>query len=235
MAQPEKVAILPFEIHSEKDIDYIQAGIFEMLSSRLSLKDRVMVAHQKDISRTVFNNQLMSDPEFFRTVGKNLDSDYLLTGSITEFSDAFSLDTTILNMKNGHSRSFFAQADSIEKIIPELNTLVAKINKEIFHRNSLSSLEIASKKNLSAQESIRANPETLIPRDFFENNPQKKPFWKFWATEKEPHKEETFEVEAPSEPHVQLDPTINDIMEETDEEPRNHPFWMFWKKDETIQ
>ncbi len=184
LAQPEKIAILPFEIHSEKNMDYIKAGIFQMLSSRLFSKELVMVVPREDINRITLRNKDVSQGEFFKNIGQDTGSNYVLMGSITEFEDAFSLDTKILDIKKGLSRTFFTQAGTLDQIIPQLTTLSTEINKEIFNRYPSSAQETMGKtENQSKQESLRANPETLVPQEFFQKHPDKKPFWKFWGKE----------------------------------------------------
>ena len=42
-ADPVKVLILPFTINSDKDLSFLRKGVADMLSSRLALKDQIMV------------------------------------------------------------------------------------------------------------------------------------------------------------------------------------------------
>ena len=52
-ADPQKVALVPFKINAEKDLTYLQNGIFDMLSSRLTDPGKVKV-----MSRTEIDNAL---------------------------------------------------------------------------------------------------------------------------------------------------------------------------------
>ena len=40
-AKPLQVAIVPFKVNAEKDLSFLRDGIVDMLSSRLSLEDKV--------------------------------------------------------------------------------------------------------------------------------------------------------------------------------------------------
>ncbi len=163
----KKIAIIPFEINSQKDISYIKDGILQMLSSRLAWKNNTLVATAADKSGNIEN------------------ADYVIRGSITEFSEAFSVDATVYNVRQNGSQSFFAQADNPEKIIPSVEMLSAKINKEIFNRETASLWLIDAEKSQASLNSIRANPEKLMPLSSFDQGAQQKsrPFWKFWGKE----------------------------------------------------
>ena len=47
-AEPAKVLILPFTIHSDKDLSFLRKGVADMLASRLAIKDRVVVIDRTD-------------------------------------------------------------------------------------------------------------------------------------------------------------------------------------------
>ena len=42
-AEPKRIALLPFKINAEKDMSYLQNGIFDMLNSRLAKEGEVEV------------------------------------------------------------------------------------------------------------------------------------------------------------------------------------------------
>jgi TolB-like protein len=171
LATTKKITILPFEIHSQKEISYIGDGIYQMLTSRLSWKERVLVAE---------SNELPSAPNnSMAAVAAATNADYVLSGSITEFNGAFSVDTTVFNPGNNTSETFFGQAGSMEEIIPELDILAAKINHKLFDRKT-AALEILKDKAPGPETfDIRSNPEKLMP-SLMETDSEDSPFWKVW-------------------------------------------------------
>ena len=48
-ADPQRVALLPFKINAEKDLTFLQNGIFDMLSSRLSDPGKVQILSRAEI------------------------------------------------------------------------------------------------------------------------------------------------------------------------------------------
>ena len=63
-AQPTRVLILPFAIHSEKDLSFLKEGIWDMLSSRLSQEGKVSIV-DKTASQNLINNPDKSMTEAF--------------------------------------------------------------------------------------------------------------------------------------------------------------------------
>ena len=139
-AEIKTIVILPFEVNSQKDLSFIRSGIIQMLNSRLSWKDHVSVVDGRDIAdkksdfQHLLKNILNKNHDLPGVPDENYN--YVLTGSITEFAGAFSIDAKVINAGNKTSRSFFNQASSMEKIIPGIDILAAEINKKIFHRTT---------------------------------------------------------------------------------------------------
>ncbi len=186
-AETKTIIILPFEVNSQKDISFISSGIMDMLNSRLSWKDHVSVIDGKDIAGKKYNSQFLLKNILNKggdLKGLPIDNyDYVLTGSITEFAGAFSIDVKVFNVKNKTSRSFFNQASKMEKIIPGVDILAAQINKKIFNRTTeaLKIMVNHDKYFESKREKlIRRNPEKLLEEQFGKEEHNDRPFWKFW-------------------------------------------------------
>ncbi|MGD8990858.1 MAG: hypothetical protein PVI00_05325, partial [Desulfobacterales bacterium] len=45
---PKRIALLPFKINAEKDMSFLQNGIFDMLTSRLSKEGEVQVISRQE-------------------------------------------------------------------------------------------------------------------------------------------------------------------------------------------
>ena len=49
---PAKVAILPVKIHAPEKMEYLQAGLMDMLTSRISGKHNVQILDRKQVAKT---------------------------------------------------------------------------------------------------------------------------------------------------------------------------------------
>ena len=119
LANTKKIAILPFEIHSQTDIEYMGEGIYQMLASRLSWKDHVQIVETgKFIPGT--NHAVNNAMDKTATA---LGADYVLSGSITEFSGHSALTPLYLRPAQTQLRPFSDRPDPLKKSSPSLTSL----------------------------------------------------------------------------------------------------------------
>jgi len=175
----ETLAILPFEIHSEKDAPYIKSGILNMLYSRLYWKDHVTLIHKNDVKNKLAPINHLPENELVLKLGNNDWTDYVLTGSITEYANAFSIDVKIYDIKNASYLTFFDQTSGIEQVIKKVDIISAKINKKLFDRETITYEKLKQEEVISEEELKRMNPEKMMPYRKMKN-PEEKPWWKFW-------------------------------------------------------
>ncbi len=177
-----KIAILPFEIHSEKDITHIQHGIDHMLSSRLAWTDHTTIASKSTINAALKENNMLSEEKFLSAMAKTTNSDYVLTGSITEFADSFSIDANIYNIKEKTSKPFFGQASKMDRIIPVISILAAKINKQVFDRTTEKYEEFTEEQSYAKQRQVqqRMDPEKMWTPQNESDYKEEKVGWKVW-------------------------------------------------------
>ncbi|MFO7752710.1 MAG: hypothetical protein R6V41_06285 [Desulfobacteraceae bacterium] len=179
-ASRKTVAVLPFDINSDRDISHIQEGIRQMFYSRLTWKDTVTVASKKEVMPEVEENSGLSGKELSMKVGRSTGYDYVISGSVTEFEGAFSIDARILDVASGRFIPFYTQASKMEEIIPELDLIAARINKDVFNRETRSYAKIEKKKTESEERLRRMNPEKMIPYRQRQGREEDKPIWMFW-------------------------------------------------------
>ncbi|MFO7884644.1 MAG: hypothetical protein R6U68_07475 [Desulfobacteraceae bacterium] len=206
----ETIIIVPFHINSQNDITYIRDGVHNMLLSRLSWKNHVITV-ERDSASSVLKHL---DPS--RTTGSDKNTlipentDYVLTGSITEFAGAYSIDTRVYNCETSESVRFYNQMETTQDIIPGTSSLAAEINTTVFNRSS-SPPEYKKKVATPVENQVfTQNPEALMAGHF--EKKEKKPFWKFWKND--PLEEEDQETE-----------------EYPETEKEEKPFWKFWGND----
>ena len=54
-----KVAILPFTIHSQENLDYLREGINDILTSRITVEERVVVMERSIVERALYEEKPM--------------------------------------------------------------------------------------------------------------------------------------------------------------------------------
>jgi len=93
----KRVLILPLTIHSEKDLSFLNKGIMDMMASRIGA------------AATVLRKDALAPGKDPIQMGRDLDADYVVTGSLTIFGNSASTDAALTDVKNGDAALQFNQ------------------------------------------------------------------------------------------------------------------------------
>ena len=174
------LAIIPFEIISGDDITYIQSGVSRMLYSRLEWKNRVTLVKKNSVLKHIETINSENPNQIIKKIADLTNCDYVLTGSIIHFSNAFSIDAKIYDIKNRQYSTFFEQSRIIDDIIPKLNAVTARINKKVFDRKTTAWENLANQEKEKALQWQRQNPEKMMPAIPKGEQKEKSSIWKIW-------------------------------------------------------
>lgn len=129
-----RVAILPFAIHSEKDLSFLENDIFQLLASRLRWPGRVEVLDPKQTAALI-TAALPLDDAAIRKEGRKLGARFVLAGSLTQFGQSVSLDLRLIDTANNEPPTVFQHMDSgAARLIAPLNAFAGQINRTVFGR-----------------------------------------------------------------------------------------------------
>ncbi|MBF0203991.1 MAG: hypothetical protein HQK67_06665, partial [Desulfamplus sp.] len=136
-AEPLKIAILPFEINAEQNLDFLKNGIQDMLTSRLSYKNEVKVIDKEIVQRTAGSIKGFTGESFALLVGGQLKADFVINGSVTVIGNSTSIDSKLIDVSGKNPPiSFFRQSADPGGVIPAINQFATTINETIFNRTS---------------------------------------------------------------------------------------------------
>jgi len=166
-AQPTTVAIFPFRINAAQDLGYMQNGIFDMLSARLSWGDKVRIISQQR-TRALFDDltEPLNDGEA-RKLGARLEADYVLYGSLTVFGNSVSIDAKMLDVEGQEPPvTVFNQSEGMDEVIPKINVFAQEINEKVFGRAAPQPAPTGKPESpprrAFPEKSIYAHPETVL-------------------------------------------------------------------------
>jgi TolB-like protein len=159
-----RVAIVPFQIHSEKDLTFMRDGIADMLASRLSWEDKVTVLGRDDVMGAVSRSSGAINEMQAQMIGASLEVDYVLFGSLTVFGDSVSVDARLVDVSGQQATlSFFEQAQGMGQVIPRINQFASDINEKVFGRQVRRPVPAApAQPRAVGARDIHAHPEKLI-------------------------------------------------------------------------
>jgi TolB-like protein len=131
--EKKTVAVLPFTVHSAENIDYVRQGIWDMLASRISVSDKIDVA-SKDTVLEALKKQGGKEPALADVygLGKMLNMDYVVWGSITKIGNSFSVDGKLVDIAASKSSvGVFTQSQGMDDLIPKITDFAKRINAHI--------------------------------------------------------------------------------------------------------
>ncbi len=134
-ARSFKIAVIPFKINAQKDFDFLKDGIFDMLSSDLSLEGEVSIVAPKAVEALLDKDSAAINEKSAREIGKKLDADYVIFGSVTVLGNSVSIDAKMSDANVvGPPLVVLDQTKKIDEVIKNINIFAREINQKVFNR-----------------------------------------------------------------------------------------------------
>jgi TolB-like protein len=126
-AEPVKLALLPVVVHSQDRAEYLQAGVGDMLMSRLSQTAGLSVVRVTDLKAAT------TDLEAARGAARAMGARYVIFGSFTSFGDGASLDLQVArtDASDEGARQVFVQSGALGSIIPRIDDLAERVARYV--------------------------------------------------------------------------------------------------------
>jgi len=130
----QSLAILPFTVNATKDISYLQAGIRNMLASRLAADTGLSIIDQSRVDQQAKAAGDTKQQNLLIQLGNTLQTDYLLSGTLTAIGQSLSLDAKLYPVKDPGKpvESFYASAPTEDDIITAVDSLAWDIAEKSF-------------------------------------------------------------------------------------------------------
>jgi TolB-like protein len=133
------VTILPFTLNSaDKTDDYLKKGIPEMLSTRISVQNKIEVTDKDvvlaELKKSNIKEITLSDAY---KLGSKLKSDYVVWGSITKIGNSLSIDGKLIDIIASKSEiGISTQSQNSDEIMPKINDFSQRIVQHILGTSS---------------------------------------------------------------------------------------------------
>jgi TolB-like protein len=127
---PTSIAILPFATHAAHDLSYLQAGIRTMLTSRLTADSNLTVIDPVLVDQAMTDLGMtaggIEQEAKLAQLAKQIQADYLLTGSLTALGEGMSLDARIFSAKAPENpQTLYESAATKNDVIAAVDQLAA--------------------------------------------------------------------------------------------------------------
>jgi TolB-like protein len=154
---------MPFKMNAESDLGFLQQGILDMLTSRLSWEKKVLIVPRRDTLDALKDAPVPMNEEAARAIGTRLQATHVLFGSLTMFGNSASLDGTLVDVhQKGPTLTFFKQTNTIDEVIPQVDLFATEIQEKVFGRAVAVSRPVAPPQETP---SIYAHPDNLLGQE----------------------------------------------------------------------
>jgi TolB-like protein len=133
-----KVAILPFLIHSQENLDYLREGIYDILSSRITGEGRIVIIDRPVVERALFEERPMRlDEAVAMKIGMRVEADYIVLGSLTKIGDYISLDARLISItEEKPPLGVYTQHKGIDDVMVKIGDFAQDIGYKILGRRA---------------------------------------------------------------------------------------------------
>jgi TolB-like protein len=134
-----KVAILPFLIHSQENLDYFREGIYDILTSRITVEGRIVVIERSIVERALYEERpLRLDEAVAKKVGMRVGADYIVLGSLTKIGDYISLDARLISItEEKPPLGVYTQHKGIDDVMAKIGDFAQDIGYKILGRRAM--------------------------------------------------------------------------------------------------
>jgi TolB-like protein len=131
-----KVAILPFVINSQENLDYLREGIYDILASRITVEGRIEVIGRSIVERALYEERpIRLDEGTAIKIGTRAGADYIVLGSLTKVGDYISLDARLLNITEAKPPlSAYTQHKGLDDVMVKIGDFAQEIGAKILGR-----------------------------------------------------------------------------------------------------
>ncbi|MGH7289320.1 MAG: outer membrane protein assembly factor BamA, partial [Myxococcota bacterium] len=122
------VAVLPFEVHSEKPLDYLEASLADLLATRLEASGQVDVVEAVTVRETLIAWPGERTEDALRRLARELHADWVVVGSLTELAGHYSLDVRVTPAESPvATRTMVLSAQGDDELLDRVNELASEI------------------------------------------------------------------------------------------------------------
>ena len=134
-----KVAILPFMIYSQENLDYLREGIYDILTSRITVEERIVVIERSVVERALYEERPTRLDETAATkIGMRVGADYIVLGSLTKIGNYISLDARLISLtEEKPPLGVYTQHKGIDDVMVKIGDFAQDIGYKILGRRAM--------------------------------------------------------------------------------------------------
>lgn len=134
-----QVAILPLMIHSQENLDYLREGMNDILTSRITVEERIVVIGRSVVERALYEERPVRLDEAVATkIGMKVGADYVVLGSITKVREYISLDFRLISIvEQKPPVTVYAQQKGLDDVLVKIGNFAQDMRDKILGSRTL--------------------------------------------------------------------------------------------------
>jgi len=126
-------------IYSQENLDYLREGIYDILTSRITVEGRIVVIERSAVERALYEEKPTRLDEAAATkIGMKIGADYIVLGSITKVGDYISLDARLVSItEEKPPLTAFTQHKGIDDVMVKIGDFAQDIGYKILGRRTM--------------------------------------------------------------------------------------------------
>lgn len=130
-APAQKVAVLPFSVNAEKDMTFLQQGIYDMLTNRLQTPGSIDIVPKQTVVNAG-NGIDVNTTEGRRALANKIKADYVVGGVLTVLGESVSVDVRVTAADSKISeRTFSDMSQDMGAIINKMDGIARNIKNYV--------------------------------------------------------------------------------------------------------
>jgi len=128
-----KVAILPVKINAPEKMDYLQAGLMDMLESHMGGREGIDILDRSLVEKASKKLKKDLNESTARSLAEDLGADYLVAGSVTFFGRGGSIDFEVFAADPSEKTlTTYKVVEDMNTLLPEFSHLVDEMSARAF-------------------------------------------------------------------------------------------------------
>jgi TolB-like protein len=147
----DKVAVLPFVLHTAKPADHLSLGLQEMLSTRLAEKGFELLDPHA-INEGGLARIKASEVDLLRRIAGEMGIIWVIGGSLTQIGDMISLDLAIISVcSDREPLSVFVEGDTMDELSRVLGRAAEMVSNRIKGIDQIEKLSVEGNKRIEEE------------------------------------------------------------------------------------
>lgn len=164
----ERIAVVPFRIHSARPLGYLTEALSDLLAARLDASDELESVPREEVEAVLIGSPSadLSDAQL-RSLGKRLGVVAVVSGSLTQLAGRFSLDARVTPVSGARSHTIVMTTANEEELLGRLDELAGRVTVTLsgVAPSVLAAVEVVGAGDL---ETDLLGEAGLLPGDFYD-------------------------------------------------------------------